>query len=186
MAVLTGHEQIRGAKSIQIAQLFDAVDSLCAGERVLLTGTVYTARDAAHKRLTALLDASQPLPFPLEEAVLYYAGPTPAPKGLPIGSCGPTTSCRMDPYAPRLYANGVRATIGKGERSADVAQTIRQYRGVYFCALGGAGALAAQHITSCDVVAFEELGCESVKRLTFCEFPVVVGIDCHGGNIFNR
>lgn len=173
-------------KHIFTTQLSNAVTALHAGDRVLLSGTVYTARDAAHKRLVALLEAGSPLPFPLQEAVLYYAGPTPAPPGLPIGSCGPTTSCRMDPFAPRLYAEGVRATIGKGERSPEVAAAVRQYGGVYFCALGGAGALAARRITACDVVAFEELGCESVKRLEFCEFPVVVGLDCHGGNIFNR
>lgn len=157
-----------------------------AGQAVLFSGTVYTARDAAHKRLTALLDEGNPLPSPLADATVYYAGPTPTPPGMPIGSCGPTTSGRMDAYTPRLLNLGLACMIGKGERSPEVEEAIRRNRAVYLCALGGAGALAAKCIKSCDVIAFEDLGCESVKRLTVEDFPLIVAIDCHGGNIFRR
>jgi len=157
---------------------------LHAGDRVLLSGTVYTARDAAHKRLMALLDAGEPLPFPLQDAVIYYCGSTPAPAGAAIGACGPTTSGRMDPYAPRLYDLGVCATIGKGQRDAATCAAIRQNGGVYLCATGGAGALAASHIRSCRVIAFDDLGCEAIKELEFEDFPLFVAEDCHGGSLF--
>lgn len=160
--------------------------TLGAGERILLSGTVYTARDAAHARIAALLDAGGELPFPLRGAVLYYAGPTGTPPGLPIGSCGPTTSARMDVYTPRLLDLGVAATIGKGERDEAVRDAIRRNGAVYLCALGGAGALACRCIRSCEVVAFEDLGCESVKRLEFCDFPLFVALDAAGGNIFDN
>ncbi len=159
---------------------------LHAGDRILLSGTVYTSRDAAHKRISTLLDNGKPLPFPLKDSVIYYSGSTPAPKDLPIGSCGPTTSGRMDIHTPRLYDLGVVATIGKGERSKEVIDAICRNRAAYFCALGGAGALAAQSVTSCKVIAFEDLGCEAVKRLDICDFPLIVGIDCNGGSIFER
>ncbi|MBR4761637.1 MAG: fumarate hydratase C-terminal domain-containing protein [Clostridia bacterium] len=155
-----------------------------AGDRVFLSGEVLTARDAAHKRLFELLDAGKPLPFDIKGAVIYYAGPTPAPKGLAIGSCGPTTSARMDVYTPELLRLGLAATIGKGERSREVCNAIAEHGSVYLCAIGGAGALAAKHITKSEVIAFDDLGCESVKRLTFDNFPLIVGIDASGGNIF--
>lgn len=161
-------------------------ERLSAGDRVYLTGTIYTSRDAAHKRLFALLDGEQELPYPLEDQVIYYSGSTPAPDGLPIGACGPTTSGRMDPYAPRLYDLGLVATIGKGERAPAVVEAIRRNKGVYLCAVGGAGALAAQSVRSCEVIAFEDLGCEAVKRLEVEEFPLIVAIDCRGGNLFER
>lgn len=118
------------------------------------------------------------------DAVIYYTGATPAPKGLPIGSCGPTTSSRMDLYAPRLYDLGVAATIGKGNRSAEVEEAIKRNRAVYFCAVGGAGALAAQSVLSSEVVAFEDLGCEAVHKLRLDRFPLIVGIDSRGRNLF--
>ncbi|MCQ2416776.1 MAG: Fe-S-containing hydro-lyase [Oscillospiraceae bacterium] len=157
-----------------------------AGDRVILSGTVYTSRDAAHKRLTAAMDAEgvSALPFDLKDAVIYYAGPTAAPPGKPIGACGPTTSGRMDPYAPRLLDAGLIAMIGKGERTQEVCDAIERNHAVYFCAVGGAGALAAAHITSCEVIAYEDLGCESVKRLEIQDFPLIVAIDSHGGNLF--
>ena len=160
--------------------------ALHAGDRVILSGTVYTSRDAAHKRLTAVMreQGTDALPFPLRDAVIYYAGPTAAPPGRPIGACGPTTSGRMDPYAPLLLDEGLIAMIGKGERNEAVCEAIRRNSAVYFCAVGGAGALAAAHITSCEVIAYPELGCESVKRLTISEFPLLVAIDSHGGNLF--
>ncbi|MBP3706581.1 MAG: fumarate hydratase C-terminal domain-containing protein [Clostridia bacterium] len=157
-----------------------------AGDTVLLSGTVYTSRDAAHKRIFELMDYSQPLPYKIKNSIIYYAGPTPTPKGLAIGSCGPTTSSRMDPYTPKLLDMGLCATIGKGERSKEVTEAIIRNKSVYLCALGGAGALAAMCITECEVIAFEDLGCESVKKLTFKDFPLIVGIDCSGGNIFER
>lgn len=156
------------------------------GDKVLLSGTVYTARDAAHKRIFELMESSAPLPFQIENSAIYYAGPTPTPEGLAIGSCGPTTSSRMDPYTPKLLDMGLAATIGKGERNEAVIDAIIRNQSVYLCAIGGAGALAAMSITECEVIAFEDLGCESVKKLTFKDFPLTVAIDCKGGNIFKR
>lgn len=171
---------------IRVEELASYTPKLNVNDKVCLSGTVYTARDAAHKRFAALLDEGKELPFPLKGAVIYYAGPTPTPEGLPIGSCGPTTSGRMDVFAPRLLDLGLIAMVGKGERSEEVKQAVCRNQAVYFCAIGGAGALACQCITDCQVIAFEDLGCESVKRLTFKEFPLVVANDCHGGDIFSR
>lgn len=159
---------------------------LKAGDRVYLSGTVYTARDAAHKRIFELIDANKALPFDLDGACIYYAGPTPTPDNLPIGSCGPTTSGRMDGFAPKLLDMGLSAMIGKGERKKAVCDAIVRNNAVYFCAIGGAGALAAKCIKSCEVIAFDDLGCESVKKLEFSNFPVTVAIDCNGGNLFER
>lgn len=169
---------------LQSSQLKEYAPQLHAGDRVILSGAVYTARDAAHKRFFALLDEGKPLPFDLEGAAIYYAGPTPAREGMAVGSCGPTTSGRMDPYAPRLLDLGLAAMIGKGGRSEEVVQAIVRNQAVYLCAIGGAGALACQHITSLEVLAFEDLGCESVKRLEFTDFPLIVAIDCQGNNLF--
>lgn len=171
---------------LRVETLAQAAPQIRAGDRVLLSGTVYTARDAAHKRIMGLLDQGAPLPFPLKGAVIYYAGPTPAPEGLPIGSCGPTTSGRMDPFAPRLLDLGLAAMIGKGQRSRAVCEAICRNRAVYLCAIGGAGALAAQCIRSCQVIAFDDLGCESVKRLEVENFPLIAAIDCQGGNLFEK
>ena len=167
------------------SQLKEYAPQLNCGDRVLLSGTVYTARDAAHKRIVAMMADKQPLPFEIDGASIYYAGPTPAPEGLPIGSCGPTTSSRMDPYAPLLLDNGLVAMIGKGPRNREVVDALVRNKAVYLCAIGGAGALAAQCITSCEVIAFEDLGCESVKRLELCDFPLIVGIDSQGGSLFS-
>lgn len=157
-----------------------------AGDKLLLTGTVYTARDAAHKRFMALLDEGKELPFDLKDAVIYYAGPTPAPEGRPIGSCGPTTSGRMDRFAPRLLDLGLGAMVGKGERSQEVRDAIVRNKALYLCAVGGAGALACNCIKSCEVIAFEDLGCESVKRLYVERFPLIVADDSFGGDIFSE
>ena len=169
---------------IDTARIMDHSLSLRAGDRVILSGEVFTARDAAHKRMNALLDEGRPLPFDIRGAVIYYAGPTPAPDGMPIGSCGPTTSARMDPYTPRLLDLGLAAIIGKGERSQEVRSAIERNGAVYLCAVGGAGALAAKCVEECEVIAFEDLGCESVKRLVLKDFPLTVGIDCSGGSLF--
>ncbi len=159
---------------------------LSAGETVYLSGTVYTSRDAAHKRIMAALAAGEVLPYPIDGAVIYYAGPTPTPPTLAIGSCGPTTSGRMDVYAPPLLDLGLAAMVGKGPRTKEVCDAIVRNGAVYFCAIGGAGALASKCITACEVIAYDDLGCESVKRLTFKDFPLTVAIDCHGGNLFQK
>lgn len=167
-------------------ELKDKATMLKAGDRVLLSGTVYTSRDAAHKRIFAALKNGEKLPYDLNGAAIYYAGPTPAPESLAIGSCGPTTSGRMDPYAPALLDAGLTAMIGKGERSDEVCEAICRNKGVYLCAIGGAGALASKCIKSCEVIAYEDLGCESVKKLEFDNFPLIVAIDCSGGNLFKQ
>lgn len=174
------------AYSFNTSEIKEMAPRLRAGDRVLLSGRVYTSRDAAHKRIMALLDSGEELPYELEGAVIYYAGPTPTPAHLAIGSCGPTTSSRMDPFAPRMLDLGLGAMVGKGGRSLEVCEAIRRNRSVYLCAVGGAGALASKCITSCEVIAFEDLGCESVKRLEFKDFPLVVGIDCEGGSLFSE
>ena len=165
-------------------QLPDVVSRLRAGDRVVLSGTIYTARDAAHKRLFALLDRGEELPFPLKGAVIYYAGPTPAQQGMAVGACGPTTSGRMDPYAPRLLDLGLTAMIGKGDRSSAVREAIVRNGACYFAAVGGAGALIARCIETAEVIAFDDLGCESVKRMTVKDLPLTVAIDCAGGDLY--
>ena len=172
--------------NVNTNELKELCPLLNAGDRVILSGTVYTSRDAAHKRIFELLEQEKPLPYDLNGAIIYYAGPSPTPENATIGSCGPTTSKRMDPYTPRLLDLGLTATIGKGERSKEVCEAIKRNKSVYLCAIGGAGALAALSISKCEVIAFDDLGCESVKRLEFNNFPLIVGIDCKGGNIFER
>ena len=174
------------AIKLNVNQLGEWAPKLHAGDRVLLSGTVYTSRDAAHKRYFGLLDEGKPLPFDIKGAAIYYAGPTGTPPHLAIGVCGPTTAGRMDPYAPRLLDMGLKCMIGKGQRSEAVCEAIVRNQAVYFCVLGGAGALAAKCIKKCDVIAFEDLGCESGKRLEFEDFPLIVGIDCSGGNLFQN
>jgi fumarate hydratase subunit beta len=158
--------------------------ALRAGDTVTLTGAVYTARDAAHRRFIELLDAGEPLPFPVEDAVIYYAGPTPAPPGRATGSIGPTTSYRMDAYAPRLLSLGLRGMIGKGGRDAAVVAAMKAAGAVYFGAIGGAGALLAARVTRAEVVAFDELGAEAVRRLEVENFPAVVVIDAEGRDLY--
>lgn len=170
--------------TVSTDELRSRIPEMHAGDRVLLSGTVYTARDAAHKEIFRLLDAGEPLPFDLKDAVIYYAGPTPGTEGHAVGSCGPTTSSRMDRFAPRLYSLGLAATVGKGERSDEVEAAIVKNRAVYLCATGGAGALIAKHIVSAEEIAFPELGCESVKRFTVEGLPLTVGVDSHGNSIF--
>jgi len=161
-------------------------DSVRIGEEILLSGTVYTARDAAHKRIINLINENRPLPFDINGAVIYYAGPTPAHDNMPIGSCGPTTSSRMDVFTPALLELGLAATIGKGMRNDTVITSMIKNHALYFCAIGGAGALAAKCVHKLNVIAFDDLGCESVKRLEIVDFPLIVGIDTHGGNLFER
>ena len=167
------------------APLFESdAAMLRSGDIVLLSGTVYTARDAAHARLAALLDQGEPLPFPLEGAVIYYVGPTPPPPGRAIGSAGPTTSYRMDAFAPHLHALGVKATIGKGVRNATVRQALKDHTAVYFGATGGAGALLSTCITEARVIAFPDLGPEAIRRLTVTELPLLVINDSLGNELY--
>ena len=162
------------------------VESLHAGDRVMLSGTIYTARDAAHARLVALINEHRPLPFPTEGQILYYVGPTPPRPGAPIGSAGPTTSGRMDPYTPALLAAGIKGLIGKGGRSAEVREALVKHRAVYFAATGGAGALLAKKIKSAEVVAWEDLGPEAVRRLVVEDFPLVVINDIFGNDLYEE
>lgn len=171
---------------VNTSELKSFCEKLRASDKVFLSGTVYTARDAAHKRIFELIENGKELPFDVNNAVIYFAGPTPTPDGLAIGSCGPTTSSRMDSFTPTLHDMGLVATVGKGERNSAVIDSIIRNKAVYLCAIGGAGALAAKSIVSSRVIAFDDLGCESVKQLEFRDFPLIVGIDCNGGNIFKR
>ena len=164
----------------------DMIDKLTAGTRVLISGVIYTGRDAAHKRIIESLDRREALPFDLEGQTIYYAGPSPARPGQVIGSVGPTTSSRMDVFTPRLLAAGLRAMIGKGNRSAAVREAITQYRGVYLVAVGGAAALIARSIKQVDVVAYDDLGPEAIRRLTVEDFPAIVANDAFGGDLFEQ
>ena len=173
-------------KKIDTLFLREAARDLTAGEKVLLSGVVYTARDAAHGRLFAMLDRGEALPFEIKDAVIYYAGPTPTKPDGQIGSFGPTTSARMDRFSPRLLRLGLAGMIGKGNRSPEVIKAIKETGAVYFCAGGGFGALISRSIVSLREIAFPELGCESVKRLEVRDFPLIVGVDARGRSIFNR
>lgn len=172
-------------RKIDASELKKYANELKAGDKILLSGTVYTSRDAAHKRIMQMIDEGKALPYDIENAVIYYAGPTPAPEGKPIGSCGPTTSGRMDKFAPKLLDMGLGGMIGKGERNQEVRDAVIRNGAVYLCAVGGAGALAAHCIKKCEVIAFEDLGCESVKKLYIEDFPLIVANDCNGGDIFS-
>ncbi len=162
------------------------INKLRIGDNVLISGIIYTARDAAHKRIVDLLASGKSLPFELKNSVIYYTGPTPTRPGEVIGSAGPTTSYRMDAYAPTLLENGLKGMIGKGGRSDDVISSIVKNRGVYFVAIGGAGALLSETIVSAEVIAWEELGPEAVRKLEVKDFPCIVAIDTNGNNIFKR
>ena len=160
-------------------------EKLKVGDTVLLSGIVYTARDAAHKLIEEYINEKRDLPFDLNGAVIYYAGPTQTRPGKIIGSCGPTTSSRMDKFTPLLLSKNIAAIIGKGERSEVVKKAFNDSKAIYFCAIGGAGALAAQAIVSVEEIAFHHLGCESIKRIVLKEFPVYVAYDIYGGDIFS-
>lgn len=167
----------------------ERIPELHIGDRVILSGTIYTARDAAHKRIFKLLDNGSNLPFPLEDSIIYYASPTPAPDGLPgtvVGACGPTTSGRMDPFTPRLLDLGLPCIIGKGERNQDTVDAIARNHAIYLCAIGGAGALVSKHIISSEEIAFPELGCESIKRMKIKNMPLTVAVDMLGKSIFEQ
>ncbi len=173
-------------KRLTTKELITKASSLKVGEKLLISGVVFTARDSAHKRLSSMIENSEKLPIILSESVIYYAGPSEAPPGLASGSCGPTTSKRMDSFTPILMDNGLKVMIGKGERNEEVLDSIKKHKGVYLLAIGGAGALAAKAIKSLEVIAFEDLGTESIKKLILEDFPVFVGIDSEGNDIFKR
>jgi fumarate hydratase subunit beta len=162
----------------------DDVSGLRAGDRVIISGILYTARDAAHRRLVDLLDQGKALPIPLEGQVIYYVGPSPAPPGKVIGAAGPTTSYRMDAYAPRLMELGLKGMIGKGKRSQEVKEAMMQYKAVYMAAIGGAGALMAQAIKEVEIVAYEDLGPEAIRRIRVENLPVIVVNDTIGNDLY--
>jgi len=162
------------------------VEALRAGDRVLVTGVVYTARDAAHKRLVELIERGDELPFDPKGQIIYYVGPTPPKPGQVIGSAGPTTSGRMDVYTPPLLALGVKAMIGKGQRSPEVIEALKENRAVYMAAVGGAAALIARSIKKVEVIAYEELGPEAIRRIEVEDFPAIVVNDIYGGDLFKE
>lgn len=162
----------------------DEIRELRAGDYVFITGTIYTARDAAHKRMKEALEAGESLPFDVNGNVIYYMGPSPAREGRPIGSAGPTTASRMDRYAPELLDLGLKGMIGKGKRTQEVKDAIVRNGAVYFAAVGGAGALLSQRIKSSEVIAYEDLGTEAVRKLEVENFPVIAVIDSQGNNLY--
>lgn len=173
-------------KKVSLPLTDETISELHAGDAVLLSGTVYTARDAAHKKLHEMLAEGKPLPFDVKGALIYYVGPTPARPGQVIGSAGPTTSGRMDVYTPELLAHGLKGMLGKGRRSDEVKQAIVSHHAVYFVACGGAGALISHCIKSREMVAFPELLAEAVTKLEVEDLPCFVGIDCYGQDIYDR
>ena len=173
-------------KRITLPMTKEQRESLRAGDSVLLSGTIYTARDCAHKRIFALLDEEKELPFPLRDAFIYYAGPCPAPEGKACGSCGPTTSARMNSFAPRLLDLGLQGMIGKGEMSEEVRAALKRNKAVYFAAIGGAGATYGNAVKRAECVAFPDLLSEAVHKMEVEEFPLVVAIDSEGGSIYDR
>ena len=162
------------------------IADLKAGEQILLSGVIYTARDAAHKRMVEALERRKPLPIDIRGQILYYVGPTPARPGQVIGSAGPTTSSRMDAYTPRLLEAGLKGMIGKGKRSPEVVDAIKKYKAVYFAAAGGAGALLSRRIKTAEVVAYDDLGPEAIYRIEVEDFPVIVVNDIYGNDLYEE
>ena len=171
-------------KHITLPLTKELAKTLHAGDTVYLTGTIYTSRDAGHKRMCEALAKGEPLPFDPQDATIYYVGPTPAKPGQVIGSAGPTTSGRMDAYAPTMMQVGARGMIGKGARTAEVVEAMKEHCGVYFGAIGGAGALLAKCIKSCEMIAYEDLGAEALRKLYVEDMPLFVIIDCEGNNLY--
>ncbi|MBC8471176.1 MAG: Fe-S-containing hydro-lyase [Planctomycetes bacterium] len=159
---------------------------LKAGDEVLISGVIYTARDMAHKRLCEAIEAGRELPFQLDGAIIYFVGPSPAPAGMVIGAAGPTTSSRMDAFSPKLLANGLKAMLGKGYRSEQVRYALKKYTAVHLSTIGGAGALLSKHIVAAEVIAYEDLGTEAVRKLQVVDFPAVVAYDCYGNSVYKE
>ena len=164
----------------------DIIDLLHAGDKVTITGIIYVGRDAAHKRMIEALDEGEPLPFDPQGQTIYYMGPSPAKPGKPIGSAGPTTSYRMDPYASRLMEAGLKGMIGKGNRSLPVREAMQKHKAVYFAAIGGAAALIAKSIKESEVIAYDDLGAEALRRLRVEDFPAIVVNDIYGGDAYEN
>jgi fumarate hydratase subunit beta len=162
------------------------VESLKAGDRVRLTGVIYTARDAAHGRLLPLIEKGEKLPIDVKGAIIYYTGPTPAQPGDVSGAIGPTTASRMDKFTPALLKLGLKGTMGKGYRGQPVKDALREFKGVYFGAIGGAGAVLSHHVKKLEIVAYEDLGTEAIRRLEVESFPAIVINDCHGGDLYSE
>ena len=174
-----------GTKKLQPPLSEKMVRELKASDEVLISGVVYTARDVAHKRLCELIEAGRKLPFPLEGAIIYFVGPTPARPGRVIGAAGPTTSSRMDAFSPLLIAHGLKAMIGKGYRSQVVRDALKKYGAVHLSTIGGAGALLSRHIIAAEVIAYEDLGTEAIQKLEVIDFPAIVAYDAHGRSIYS-
>ncbi|MBE5897690.1 MAG: Fe-S-containing hydro-lyase [Lachnospiraceae bacterium] len=172
-------------KKINLPITAEIAKDLKAGDYVYLTGEMYVARDAAHKRLMELIENGHKLPIELEDATIYYMGPSPAREGRPIGSAGPTTASRMDKYAPTLLDLGLKAMIGKGKRTPEVLEAIKRNNAVYFAAIGGAGALLSKCIVESEIVCYEDLGAEAIRKIKVVDFPVIVVGDCHGNNLYD-
>ena len=164
----------------------DVIEKLKVGDEVFLTGTLFSARDQAHKRLSELLEKGEDLPVDLRGQTVFYMGPAPTPEGKIIGSCGPTTAYRMDPFTPALMDYGLKGTIGKGARDREVVDSVVRNKGLYFYAYGGCGALYAERIASCELAAFEDLGPEAMYKLEVEDFPVVVAVDSEGGDMYDQ
>lgn len=171
-------------KYIQTPIKENDIENLKIGDSVLISGTIYVARDAAHKRMQEMLDNKQKLPFDLENNLIYYMGPSPAREGRPIGSAGPTTSSRMDKYAPRLLDLGLKGMIGKGKRSKEVKEAVVRNKAIYFAAIGGAGALLSKAVLKSEIIAFEDLGAEAILKLEVKDFPVIVVMDSNGNDLY--
>jgi len=173
-------------KKLQPPLTEDDVRLLKAGQQVSITGVLYTARDMAHKRLCESIDAGNELPFALEGAIVYFMGPTPARPGRVIGAAGPTTSSRMDAFSPALIAKGLRAMVGKGYRGDELRDALKKYGAVHLSTIGGAGALLSKHIVSAEVIAYEDLGAEAIRKLQVVDFPAVVAYDCNGESVYKE
>ncbi len=162
------------------------INTFAVGRELLFSGTIYTARDQAHKRLVEAINKGSRLPFQLKDSIIYYCGPTKTPKGKVIGSCGPTTSSRMDEFTPQLLKHGLRGMIGKGSRSPEVRDAIKKYKGIYFLTYAGCGALLSKYVSSAKTVAYGDLGPEAILKLEVKDFPLIVAIDANGGSIYGK
>jgi fumarate hydratase subunit beta len=177
---------MQSAITIETPLTDEVVEKLKIGDRVLINGVVYSARDAAHKRLVELIEKGQPLPFDIRDQIIYYVGPTPAKPGMPIGAAGPTSSYRMDAYAPLLISKGLKGMIGKGSRGKEVVEAMMKHKAVYLAATGGAGALISKSIKSSRVIAYEDLGAEAIRRMEVENFPAIVVNDIHGNDLYKE
>jgi fumarate hydratase subunit beta len=173
-------------KKIQPPLTEENIRLLKAGDEVLISGVIYTARDMAHKRLCQAIEADSQLPFTLEGAIIYFVGPTPAPEGRVIGAAGPTTSSRMDAFSLKLLANGLKGMLGKGYRGQQVRDALKKYTAVHFSTIGGAGALLSRHIVGTEIIAYEDLGTEAIRKLQVVDFPAVVAYDCYGNSVYKE